>query len=375
MTTCMSPCPWCARTAPRRPSGGTWCGLSELCADAECRLGLTVVDGRSAGRPARYGPGRDGGVSAGGSRPEPERMSLARLVRGAAVASAGEAEFVRRLRGAGVIRAPRYKEGGTAQVVGYSVALAPASGEGPVWFGGGRLARDLALPALRAGLVRLGGEPGDEVLAEWGGHRAARWARARSTGARRGRVGQRGGPGRPGRRALGRSAGGGAGTVGRGSPGDGRGLRGVVGAGGGGRSRCSGPGGRRTLGWSAQERELTGTARWREPAARDFRGVASVVTQSAIGPGSAMGWVLLMRSMMRTVEEIGQAHQARGEALQAARLARLVTVELAQLEARLHREAALVGAREAASEAQPERASRARHHRRPARCVLPAAAA
>jgi hypothetical protein len=69
-----------------------------------------------------------------------------------------------------------------------------------------------------------------------------------------------------------------------------------------------------------------------------------------------MGWVLLMRSMTRTVEEIGRAHQARGEALQAARLARLVTVELRQLEARLQRQAALVGARDAASEAQPERA-------------------
>ncbi len=111
-----------------------------------------------------------------------------------------------------------------------------------------------------------------------------------------------------------------------------------------------------TLGWSAQERELIGAQRWREPAARDFRGVASVVSQSAIGPGSAMGWVLLMRSMMRTVEEIRQAHQARGEALQAARLARLVTVELRQLEARLQRQAALVGARGAGSEAQPERA-------------------
>ena len=72
--------------------------------------------------------------------------------------------------------------------------------------------------------------------------------------------------------------------------------------------------------------------------------------------GSAMGWVLLMRAMMRTVEEIGRAHQARGEALQAARLARLVTVELRQLEARLQRQAALVGAREAEREAQSERA-------------------
>jgi hypothetical protein len=112
-----------------------------------------------------------------------------------------------------------------------------------------------------------------------------------------------------------------------------------------------------TLGWSAQERELIRSQRWREPATRDFRGVASVVTQSAIGPSSAVGWVLLMRSMMRTVEEIGRAHQARGEALQAARLAQLVTMELRQLEARLQHQAALGGATEAGSEAQSERAS------------------
>ncbi len=43
---------------------------------------------------------------------------------------------------------------------------------------------------------------------------------------------------------------------------------------------------------------------------------------------------------------MGAAHEARGEALQAARLAQLVTVELRQAQARLEAEAALVGARE-----------------------------
>jgi hypothetical protein len=250
---------------------------------------------------------------------------------------------------------PRYNEGGTEKVVGYSVALRPAEGEGPVWFGGGRLARDLALPALRAAWSGSP-EPGDEVLGEWSRRRVldgpgrearelskAEWANAA------GRVAvavERLGGVPVGERARWAAVA--------------RETAGVFGA-WSARVEAVAPGAlsraAATLGWSAQERELTGAERWREPAARDFRGVASVVTQSAIGPGSAMGWVLLMRSMMRTVEEIGQAHQARGEALQAARLARLVTVELAQLEARLQREAALVGASEAASEAQPERAS------------------
>jgi hypothetical protein len=244
--------------------------------------------------------------------------------------------------------------GGTDQVVGYSVALAPGAGEGPVWFGGGRLARTLALPALRAGWSGSA-EPGEEALAEGGGRRAldgpgrearqfaeAEWANAAD------------------RVDLAVERLGGVPAVERARwAAVARETAGVFGA-WSARVEAVAPGAlaraASTLGWSAQERELIGSPRWHEPAARDFRGVASVVTQSAIGPGSAMGWVLLMRSMMRTVEEIRQARQARGEALQAARLARLVTVELGQLEARLQRQAAFVGARDAASEAQPERA-------------------
>ena len=328
--------------------------MSELCAETERRLDLTVVDGRERG--GLPGAGRaevEAAVRRG--RPEPERQTLARLVRGAAVASGGEAEFVRRLRALGVIVRPRYKDGGTAEVVGYSVAVRPAPGEGPVWFGGGRLARDLALPALRAGWSGSA-ETGEEALGEWAGRRVgdgpgrearelaeAEWANAAD---RVHLAVERLGAVPAGERARWAAVA--------------RETAGVFGAWSarveavapGALARAAG-----TLGWSAQERELIGSARWREPAARDFRGVASVVAQSAIGSSSAMGWVLLMRSMMRTVEEIGRAHQARGEALQAARLARLVTVELRQLEARLQRRAALVGAKETGSEALPERAS------------------
>ena len=56
-----------------------------------------------------------------------------------------------------------------------------------------------------------------------------------------------------------------------------------------------------------------------------------------------MGSVLLMRSMARTVELVRAAHESRGEALQAARLAQLVTVELRRAQARLEAEAVLVG--------------------------------
>ena len=169
--------------------------MSELCAESERRLGLTVVDGRERG--GLPGAGRaEVEASARRGRPEPDRVSLARLVRGAAVASAGEAEFVRRLRALGVIVRPRFNEGATAEVVGYSVALRPAVGEGPVWFGGGRLARGLALPALRAEWSGSA-EPGGEALAEWLGRQGvkgpgrearelaeAEWANAAGRGGR-----------------------------------------------------------------------------------------------------------------------------------------------------------------------------------------------
>jgi hypothetical protein len=82
---------------------------------------------------------------------ELERETLQRSVRAAASASASEAEFVRRLRGTGVLVRPRFAAGRTDVIEGYSVAVRPASRtDRPVWFGGGRLARDLTLPKLRA---------------------------------------------------------------------------------------------------------------------------------------------------------------------------------------------------------------------------------
>lgn len=78
------------------------------------------------------------------------RELLAIRVRGAAAASADEAEFVRRLRRKGVLVRPRYADRGMDVVTGYSVALRPAPGERPIWYGGLSLARDLTLPRLRA---------------------------------------------------------------------------------------------------------------------------------------------------------------------------------------------------------------------------------
>ncbi|WP_157254847.1 relaxase/mobilization nuclease domain-containing protein [Nonomuraea typhae] len=122
--------------------------LSALCADIERRHGLRVVDGRAgAGMPGLTRAEIE--QTRRSARPEPDRVRLARLVRGCAAAARSEEEFVRRLRGAGVLAAPRYADGGPTAVVGFKVALTPAGERRTIWYGGGSLAQDLTLPRLR----------------------------------------------------------------------------------------------------------------------------------------------------------------------------------------------------------------------------------
>lgn len=94
------------------------------------------------------------------------RESLALKVRGCAGASQDEAEFVRRLRQAGVIVRPRFADGRDDVVTGYSVAERPFHGERPIWFGGGRLGRDLTLPSLREAWPDTP-EGASQAAAEW----------------------------------------------------------------------------------------------------------------------------------------------------------------------------------------------------------------
>lgn len=85
------------------------------------------------------------------TRTDQPRYVLALKVRAAATSSADEAEFVRRMRASGLLVRPRFADGRTDVVTGYSVAQRPVAGERPIWYGGGHLARDLTLPRLRHG--------------------------------------------------------------------------------------------------------------------------------------------------------------------------------------------------------------------------------
>jgi len=88
---------------------------------------------------------------------EVPRRRLERTVRAAATAASTEAQWLARLGELGVAVEPRWARGGD-RVVGYRVALVDPpreqAGSKAVWFGGGKLAHDLTLPALRAGWTR-----------------------------------------------------------------------------------------------------------------------------------------------------------------------------------------------------------------------------
>ncbi|MFE2962000.1 relaxase/mobilization nuclease domain-containing protein [Nocardia tengchongensis] len=128
---------------------GDWKRADEICGELEHEFGLKVLASRKEG----------GGLSENSraeierakrlGAPETERERLRRMVRAVATGAESEAEFVRGLRSAGIAITPRYKSGGTTDVSGYSVRLRRSGAEVGPWVGGGKLAGDLSLTALR----------------------------------------------------------------------------------------------------------------------------------------------------------------------------------------------------------------------------------
>jgi hypothetical protein len=129
--------------------------LDRACVRLESTLGLVHdrTPGRKAGRVAE--PSRADQEISARSGQEPLKVALERRVRAAATAAGTEVEFLDTLTASGLLVRPRWRQG---EVTGYSVADPAArhavdkrSGEeGPIYFAGGSLATDLALPALRA---------------------------------------------------------------------------------------------------------------------------------------------------------------------------------------------------------------------------------
>jgi hypothetical protein len=92
-----------------------------------------------------------------GANRNADRQTLERIVRACATASHTESEFLTALREQGVRVRARYAHGGRTAVVGYSVRL-PGPEQGArrsIWFGGGRLARDLTPPPCASAGSRI----------------------------------------------------------------------------------------------------------------------------------------------------------------------------------------------------------------------------
>ncbi|OZC46341.1 MULTISPECIES: relaxase/mobilization nuclease domain-containing protein [Nocardiaceae] len=126
----------------------------QACNVLEHRHQLVVLSSRESERGSRGIKPAEAARARRAHAPETAREAMERTVRACATASKTEAEFVRRLRAQKLLVRPRYEKGTTGEVVGYSVATAPtpaerANGGRPVWYGGGRLSKDLTLPRLR----------------------------------------------------------------------------------------------------------------------------------------------------------------------------------------------------------------------------------
>lgn len=141
---------------------GDYKKAQQTCRELEVKYGLEQLSTLHATR------GYDQAEKATAVRDEREmhRSSLARKVRACSSAAGSEAEFVRRARETGMLLRPRYAKNTTDVIIGYSVAERPAHGERPVWFGGGTLASDLKLGALREAWHDLP-SAAMEAAAEW----------------------------------------------------------------------------------------------------------------------------------------------------------------------------------------------------------------
>ncbi|GAB2683239.1 relaxase/mobilization nuclease domain-containing protein [Nocardia goodfellowii] len=146
---------------------GDWRHADQVCGELEREFGLKVLASR-----------REGGGMSENSRaeierakrlgtPETERERLRRMVRAYATAAESEREFVTNLRAVGVAVRARYAPGGTTEVIGYSVRLRRGDDEVGPWLGGGKLAKDLSLSALREQQWIDSPEGREDALSAW----------------------------------------------------------------------------------------------------------------------------------------------------------------------------------------------------------------
>ena len=118
----------------------------KACGELEHRYGLRIVEGREHGRGSRCDSARAQNGAKKRRMNMTERQQLEAKLRAAAMAATSEEEFVRIARANGVQLYGRISEETPEKVVGYSAKLRHSDSR---YMGGGKIARDLALPRLR----------------------------------------------------------------------------------------------------------------------------------------------------------------------------------------------------------------------------------
>lgn len=269
--------------------------------------------------------------AARGGRPEPDRVRLARAVRAAAAQASTEQQFVAGLLTSGVRVRPRFAEGGRERVVGYSVALRAGPGnpdEQMRWFGGGRLARDLTLPTLRQ---RWGVGAKGEVAA------VATWRGESKPATRTGiTVSQR-----PWWELAERDIAEANRALAAVDPHDRAAWRGAAADAAGVFAAWSLAVETDTPGPLAKASDaLARSSQWARGEKPEWHGPRLVGTQlQLVARGSSsrsrQGWVAVMRQLDRTTQAIHRAHEARGEAVAAQRMAKAVGEDLTQIREQL----------------------------------------
>ena len=152
----------------------------QACRELEQQFGLRPVEGRERGAGERgFKPGELAADVDGGLEPASiVRRQLERIVRACSTAAVNEADFIARLRAERVLVRPRFAQASQSDVEGYSVALAPEGDGKPIWFGGGRLSRELTLPRLRVTWPELDQAT---ITAAWQSRRAANSTRTQAS--------------------------------------------------------------------------------------------------------------------------------------------------------------------------------------------------
>jgi hypothetical protein len=143
----------------------------KLAHELEKKYGLDVLQSREKGAGLSADKPAEQRRAVEGERTATMRDDLRRRLRAAVASSTDEASFIQAAKNNRVLVRPRFEQGGTSKVVGYSAALIPGDGKGepkqPIWYAPSKLDRTLGLTRLRATWGTEAATP--EALSGWVG--------------------------------------------------------------------------------------------------------------------------------------------------------------------------------------------------------------